>query len=272
MKITILANRDLHSNIAINLLRPHLDTHQVALFLSKKVGRPREGYSPPEELLQLKFLEQDLFLDAITPLAELRPRVEPDLLTFRQLGEHFGAETQLLQNVNGKKGLARFVATEPDLVLSLRYGCILRERAIAVPRLGVLNLHSGLLPRYQGVLTTLHSLIEDQPEVGCTLHYIDSPAIDAGPIVGTARVDVDPTRSLFWHVLQLYPKGCKMIGEAIKTLAAGQELAGVQQAGEPSYYGLPEQEHFDALRSQGFDVWQRQDVVSLYRRYLSDET
>ncbi|MEM9555233.1 MAG: formyltransferase family protein [Acidobacteriota bacterium] len=271
MRITILAHRDLHANRAVNLLRPALAEHQVTLCLSESVGKPRAGYVPPDGLQQLKFLEQEVFNTVLSPLAERQDSTEERHLTFRELGAAFGTPTEVLASTNTRSGLERLVASRPDLVVSIRYGCILRQRAIAVPRLGVLNLHSGLLPRYQGILTTLHSLVEGRAEVGCTLHRIDSSMIDTGPIVATARIPVDPTHSLFWHIAQLYPAGCRLIADAIERLARDQPLDAVPQDPDgAAYYGLPEPEHFDALAARGIAVWHPDDLGPLYRRYLNE--
>ena len=270
MRITLLANRDVHAAVALNLLQPSLVDHEVTLFLSESVGRPRPGYVAPEGLQQLKFLEGDLFTKIIAPLAERQP-TEGRFLTFRELGRHFGRAARVLHNPNKGSGLEQLTESRPDLVVSIRYGRILRDAAIRVPRLGVLNLHSGLLPRYQGILTTLHSLIEDQGEVGCTLHRIDSAAIDAGPVVGRATVPVDRRRSLFRHVQQLYPAGCRLIADAIDALSAGREPSTAAQVqSEQVYYGLPEPEHFEALQCKGFGVWHGEDVEEVYRSFLVD--
>ncbi|HAZ78734.1 MAG TPA: formyl transferase, partial [Porticoccaceae bacterium] len=49
------------------------------------------------------------------------------------------------------EALSRVAATEPDLILSIRFGLILPQTIIDLPKYGVINLHSGLLPVYRGV-------------------------------------------------------------------------------------------------------------------------
>lgn len=272
MRITLLVHRDVHANVAVNLLLPTLDAHEVTLFLSETVGRPPKGYVLPEDLEKLKFFERDLFLNILSPLAESQASTEGRYLTFSELGRRFGRPETVLRNPNKGIGLEQLKGSRPDLVISIRYGHILRDAAITVPRLGVLNLHSGLLPRYQGILTTLHSLAEGRDEVGCTLHRIDSSAIDAGPIVGRARVPVDRARSLLWHVQELYPAGCAMIDEAVRRLVVGEQLDEEPQVeAEQTYYGLPNERHFTELREKGFAVWHGDDVDRLYRRYIREK-
>jgi methionyl-tRNA formyltransferase len=65
LKITILANRDIASNFAINTLLPCLSGHETTVFLSSKAGG---GGGKPGPLQRLQFFEQTLFNDLIFPL------------------------------------------------------------------------------------------------------------------------------------------------------------------------------------------------------------
>jgi methionyl-tRNA formyltransferase len=65
---------------------------------------------------------------------------------------------------------------------------ILRKPLLAVPRLGTLNTHMGLLPRYRGMNVAEWAALEGEP-VGVTVHLLDS-GIDTGPIIATREVAV----------------------------------------------------------------------------------
>ena len=269
MKITLLVNRDVHSNIALNRLLPSLAAHDISVFVSERVGAPPANYQPPNALLQLKYLEQSLFNTILSPLVERQPLSDARYLSFREIGNALGRAVQVLPNINTAKSLNLLAATEPDLIVSIRYGSILREQAISTARLGVINLHSGLLPRYKGILTTLHALLEDQQSVACTLHWINSADIDAGPIIATASVDVDISRSLLWHILQLYPPGCQLIVNAIDSLERGEELPDIAQStSNTAYFSLPEINDFVRLQDKGFKVWEPADIDEVYGQYM----
>lgn len=269
MNITFLVNRDLRACVALNLLRPLFDKHQVRIFLSEKVGVPTSGWTACDSLLQLKHFEQTQFNDVFAKLVEHQPDKANRFLTFDELGE-LSRGCTVLENINQPEGLEVFRQSAPDLVISIRYGKIIKEPVISIPRLGVLNLHSGLLPKYQGILTTLHSLLAGESEVGCSLHYIDSGDIDTGEIINIARVSVDKQKSLFWHVSQLYPPGCEMILQAVSALETGKSLASQRQdASQQQYFGLPEATHFEQLQKLGFRLWQSEDVQSQYQAFLT---
>ncbi|MEO7963002.1 MAG: formyltransferase family protein, partial [Gemmatimonadaceae bacterium] len=113
----------------------------------------------------------------------------------------------------------------PDLVVSIRYGAIFKSRFLAIPRLGVLNLHSGQLPTYRGVLATFRALAAGEKEIGMTVHYISDGTIDTGAIVAVTRTPVDRTRSLFWHIAQVYGPGIEALGDAVQRVLRGEVLA-----------------------------------------------
>ncbi|MFK8041490.1 formyl transferase [Congregibacter sp.] len=272
MRITVLANRDLHSNIALNLLLPTLSQHSFTIFLSDAVGAPSEGYQAPQGLQEMRFFEQELFKNTIEELIELQPQSGRRYLSFKELSELAEQPIRTCKNINKEQELEAFRRSAPDVALSIRFGSILREPAIEVPTLGVINLHSGLLPDYRGILTTLHSLVNQETEVGCTLHYIDSPSIDTGAIIDQRLIAVDKSKSLLWHVLQLYPSGCSMMNNAIEDLAAGKNLASTAQGpSSKPYFSLPTSEDFERLSQAGFRVWNPEDISQLYQLFLSKQ-
>ena len=266
MNITLLANRDLGSNHALNLLVPLLldGQHRLRIFLSSHIG---SGGALPEELAGLEFFEQHLFNDILFPaLREGAPGAEA--LSFDALGERVGHAVEILNRINTSKGRARLAATEPELVLSIRYGAILRPKAIAVPRHGVLNLHSGVLPRYRGVMPTFRALMAGATELGTTLHTIEDASIDTGEVVGETRRPVEPGRSYLWQVLGLYADGCALMAQAADRIARGETLETRPQVGGGAYYTFPTEAELRAFRELGHRLFAYDEAVELARRFL----
>src|SRR5262249_25713577 len=131
-------------------------------------------------------------------------------------------------NINHDHGLDYVGSFAPDLVLSIRFGQVFKQPLVDLPRLGILNLHSGTLPEYRGVLATFWAML-DGADIGCTLHYVTDGTIDTGPVAGTRKSAPDPQRSLLWNVASLYRGGVEMIGDAIQRLSRGEFLAASSQ-------------------------------------------
>ena len=145
LRITFLTNRDLASNFALNLLVPALsENHELQVFCSDAVGR-----KPVEPTLaELNFYEHTLPNELLFPLIDAQGS-KGELLTFKGLSDYLSSPVTSLNEPNETRGLATLAASEPDLAVSIRYGCILDVPAISLPLKGVLNLHSGRLPAYR---------------------------------------------------------------------------------------------------------------------------
>ncbi len=86
---------------------------------------------------------------------------------------------------------AQLAALDADVALVMAYGHLLRDEFIATPRLGTLNLHTSLLPKFRGASPIQTAIASGERETGVTLMRIVKK-LDAGPIAGVERVPVAP--------------------------------------------------------------------------------
>ncbi|CAI8778054.1 Formyl_trans_N domain-containing protein [Pseudomonas chlororaphis] len=266
MRIAFLVNRDVESNLTLNFLLPEIHQSTVGIFLSERVG---SGRKVPPMLGQLALIEQDLF-NALPPgLSGSRDPVSSGhRFGFAELQQRFGVPVRVLPSLRDPAGLQMLQDAGADLFISIRFGQILKNEALAIAPRGVLNLHSGLLPQYRGVLATFRALLNGDPEIGCTLHWIDSPGIDMGRIIDTARVAVEKERSLLWHILSLYQPGARLIMNAIRRLERDDPMTGTSQ--DPSagaYYSFPDEDELMRFTTLGWRLFDREDVWDLFESY-----
>ena len=172
--------------------------------------------------------------------------------TIDELGEKTGEPIGNLPWPNSAEGLAALADMAPDLIVSLRYRKILKDKAIAIPQYGVLNLHSGLLPDYRGAMATFWALLNGDTEIGSTLHYIVDGTIDTGPVVGRARIPLAHERSYMASVLDLYPPGCDMVLKAIRAIAQDGFAPAEKQQGDGQYFSWPTQHQVDSYFERGY--------------------
>jgi methionyl-tRNA formyltransferase len=116
---------------------------------------------------------------------------------------------------NGRACLDLLRSLEPDVIAV--YGtAIIREPMIATARCVVLNMHTGISPRYRGSDTIFWALHNAEPEwVGVTVHILDA-GIDSGPILGVGRPIIaagDDEFSLFCKCVIV---GCDLYVDAIR--------------------------------------------------------
>ncbi len=87
---------------------------------------------------------------------------------------------------NSRQAAMELINLQPDLILLGQSG-IIKDNIIKIPKIGVLNSHPGILPKYRGIDVAYWALFNDDIEgVGSTIHFVDS-GVDTGPVILTKR-------------------------------------------------------------------------------------
>ena len=94
------------------------------------------------------------------------------------------------EKIKTDEGLHYFERIRPDAVVIIAYGQIISARLISVPRLGWINLHGSLLPKYRGAAPVNWAIVNGETETGLTTMQID-PGLDTGPMGGFDNAKVD---------------------------------------------------------------------------------
>ena len=80
---------------------------------------------------------------------------------------------------------------KPDLMIVVAYGLILPEAVLSIPRLGCINVHASLLPRWRGAAPIERALLAGDTETGVTIMQMDK-GLDTGDMLLKAYVDIGP--------------------------------------------------------------------------------
>ena len=86
---------------------------------------------------------------------------------------------------------AALVSWRPELLVVVAYGLILPRAVLAIPRLGCLNIHASLLPRWRGAAPIQRAILAGDPETGVTIMQMDA-GLDTGPILAQRTVRIEP--------------------------------------------------------------------------------
>jgi len=127
------------------------------------------------------------------------------------------AQPATLRTAEGRAALA---AWQPDVLVVVAYGLILPPEALAVPRLGCINIHASLLPRWRGAAPVQRAILAGDALTGVTLMQMDA-GLDTGPILLQRELPIsltDDTRSLLAALAAL---GAPALLEVLDGLEAG---------------------------------------------------
>lgn len=250
MNITVLTNRDLASHIALSRLSDLLSGHRLSIFISEKVG---QDHSLPEPLMALGTFEKEIIAASSHSFDDLAARANCKLQGFADISN----------KVNGPEGIARIQATEPDLILSIRFGLIIRESVIAIPRHGVINLHSGILPDYRGVMASFRAMLNGDTQIGSTIHFIQDSGVDTGDILSIAKIPLATQQSYLFNVLNLYTSGCDQLASAVQQLDSGAVFQAQPQQGKPDYYTFPTEQELAAFFAMGYQLFDASEIQAI---------
>lgn len=266
MRITILANEDLASIVAINLLLQQQPTHQYRVFLSAKVGGDS---ARPLPLQYLSFIEQSLFSQILFPALESRIGPPKNKLnTFFDLARR-KITVAKMEDINSETGQQVIAAGKPNLIISIRFGQILSKPVIEIPEYGVINLHSGVLPAYRGVMATFWAMYNSEQQIGTTLHYISDKTIDTGDIIATSTQSLNLDKSYLSNVLSLYPAGTELISDAINSITKNQPIATKHQAsGTGQYYSFPTEQDLKTFSERGHQLFCFDEINTLAKQFF----
>lgn len=256
MRIAICAKRDLHGIVAVRQLIPLLGEAQIRVFCSVKT-RPDEERYP--DLKLFKSLERDFPIDVLAPLARAADLRDASPQSWTPL-------PNLLPEQGGKT-LAEYA---PDVILSIRFSLIFKPWLLQRARLGVINIHPGPLPAYRGLYTPFWQMMRKEDVLGCTVHQVDE-GIDTGPILGFGRLPRDPSRSLFWHITQIYLSGLPVVAAQVERMRNGEKLSGAPQSPtEGDYFKFPTPEDFARFRAEAGDLVTARDYADVLSLAYSD--
>lgn len=119
-------------------------------------------------------------------------------------------------------------ALDPDLGVIVAYGGIIREPLLGAPRLGWINLHFSLLPRWRGAAPVQRAIMAGDVETGAAVFRL-VPELDAGEVYATVRRPIGAHETA-GHLLQsLAESGAQLLAGVVDDLAGGAAVATVQQ-------------------------------------------
>ena len=148
-------------------------------------------------------------------------------------------------------------ALDLDALVVAAYGLILPPAALSLPRLGCINIHASLLPRWRGAAPIQRALLAGDARTGVTIMQMDE-GLDTGPMLSVREIAIgtrDNAKSVHDRLSRI---GADLIGETLVGLQLGR-LSGVPQpAGGASY--APKITKAEAMidwRLDAAEIWRR---------------
>ena len=139
------------------------------------------------------------------------------------------------QSLKNDEAQAELAALQPDLMIVAAYGLILPQAVLDIPRLGCLNIHGSILPRWRGAAPIHRAIESGDAETGVGIMRMEA-GLDTGPVLYELRTlitETDTTGSLHDRLAAL---GAQAIVHVVRALARGETFSETPQPTEGITY------------------------------------
>jgi methionyl-tRNA formyltransferase len=139
----------------------------------------------------------------------------------QQLAERSGLAVRSPSSLRSAEAAAEFAALEPAGAVVAAYGLILPRTMLEIPRLGCLNVHASLLPRWRGAAPIERAILEGDALTGITIMQMEE-GLDSGPILLQQSLAIGPEATAGSLTAELARLGARLILEALDRARRGQ--------------------------------------------------
>jgi len=148
--------------------------------------------------------------------------------TLRPSAVHAAAEARGLtvatpRTLRDPQALSEFAALKLDAAVVVAYGQILPQAVLDAPRLGCLNLHASLLPRWRGAAPIQRAIMAGDTETGVCVMQMDA-GLDTGPVLARQATPIGPRDTAAILHERLSAIGAALMLETLAALEAGQAV------------------------------------------------
>ncbi len=186
-------------------------------------------------LLAFTFYSYKLIQSKILPLIGSNPN-------------YAACKVERIKSINSDQSIALINSFKPDLILSVLAGEIFKKDVIDIAPMGILNVHTGQLPKYKGLMPTFWALKNKEPVIGIST-FIVNDEIDGGKVIGYFEIET-LNNSHFELMKIVYNNLWASINVAIKNINKKEELIFPKFLPD-QYFSAPSRNDVKEFISQG---------------------
>jgi methionyl-tRNA formyltransferase len=157
------------------------------------------------------------------------------------------------QSVNEESYVRSVRELEPDVIVSVAAPEIFRAPLLQSSRLGCINIHSGRLPKYRGMMPTFWQMLNGEPHITITVHEM-AEQLDAGGVLATDTFDIQTFDHLDRVIIGTKRLGADLMISTLRSLASGTATATSLDMTQAEYFSFPTPDAVTAFRRRGHQM------------------
>lgn len=124
------------------------------------------------------------------------------------------------EKISGSPEMAKIAELAPDLIVTAAFGQFLPEKLLQIPRLGAINVHASLLPKYRGGAPVHYAIMNGEDKTGVTIMEMIKK-MDAGAIYNQAEIPITKTDDVGTMFEKLSLLGKELLLDTLPALING---------------------------------------------------
>lgn len=160
----------------------------------------------------------------------------------KQAALELGLAVYEFERIRRSEGVAALVALAPDVMVTAAFGQILSQKILDIPKLGCVNVHASLLPKYRGPAPIQWAVINGETETGITAMLTEA-GVDTGDILLQRKTEVDPCETAGELFGRLAALGAETIVETLRLLELGLIARTPQDHSAATHFPMLEKAH-----------------------------
>ena len=162
---------------------------------------------------------------------------------------------EVFQPIKIKEDYEKIVEWNPDMIITCAYGQIIPEEVLNLPKLGCINVHGSLLPKYRGGAPIHRSIINGDKETGITIMYMDK-GMDTGNMISKRSIPIEIDDNLETLSNKLSILGRDLLLDTLPSIIDGSNESIPQDENKVEYaYNIkPEEEKID-FNNNSLDIY-----------------
>jgi methionyl-tRNA formyltransferase len=157
------------------------------------------------------------------------------------------------RSVNDPEYIAQVRTIAPDVIVSVAAPEVFKRDLLDVPRLGCINIHSGRLPMYRGMMPTFWQMLRGEQTVTMTVHRM-AEKLDAGDVLATQDFAIRTFDSLDRVIKGTKCESARLVTRVLLDLRAGQAQPRSLDMIDAHYFSFPKPEHVQEFRKRGHQL------------------
>ena len=171
--------------------------------------------------------------------------------TIDRLAGWHGIPCRVVKNVNAPEYVEHVRRLAPDLLVSVAASQIFKTDLLSVPRLHAVNVHTGPLPKYRGMMPVFWQMYDRQKQIAVTLHTM-TVDIDLGKVLLRREVALNGDRNLDEVIRRMKREGANALVELLEQFEKGTVRPVAMDRTPDQYRSFPGRAEAERFRRMGY--------------------